>query len=715
VRFTNRLLLSILVPSTVACAAVVALCWVGLSTNQREERALLDLQHVVLEIGELNLREHQAVQMMLIDPPSARAWAMNHRSYSDAHRMKLREAQARTERVVFDSGIDRLARELHPRLRAAAQEVALAAEGSPEAARRAYDRAAQPAMAAYADALAGTERALDERSRRAAEARADNDRRTMMLVGSALTAGLGTVAIILTLLGRRVEAGRAAVEVLLEGMDEGLCLVDRAGQLSVDRSQSLSRILPGSERCHSLPALLARCAGADPAEVAAVLELLFADDGFFSPFEQTATLLPATTRSTLADGSARTVALRYRPRLHQGRVEAIYLVAIDVTAASQDDEASLAEREALLRLRRAADAPESFAAFAAQAEATRARTERLFAPDGDGTPADRAQVARELHTWKGTAASFGFAGFARQLHAVEEVLVCGEEDSERGRATWRRTAERWLRESREVLDLLRLGDRGEVVRVHRARLAALASAAGDGPLGALVEGLTRLPAAAVVAPLLAELRRSIESLPDKEASVEVAPQAAELSPAELEPVRGALLHLLQNAVDHGLQTGEERARAGKPPRGQIVVDCRRQRDGGLEWSVTDDGRGIDTERLADKMVRAGRWSEAVRARKSRAALLELVFEQGLSSRDTATLSAGRGVGTAAARQAVEAGGGALEVQSEEGSWTRFTLTMPPLVGEPAEHPRAADPAPLRLQPAKRRGRTSAPAAPGPVA
>ena len=132
-----------------------------------------------------------------------------------------------------------------------------------------------------------------------------------------------------------------------------------------------------------------------------------------------------------------------------------------------------------------------------------------------------------------------------------------------------------------------------------------------------------------------------------------------------------LLHILRNAVVHGVEPPVERARAGKPERATITVRAE-VAAGRIALAIRDDGRGIDVAALRAAAERQGRDTRDA----DRGALLELVFAPELSTSDEATLAAGRGVGLDQSRRTIEAVGGTITVQSEPGAWTELRLRAP---------------------------------------
>jgi two-component system chemotaxis sensor kinase CheA/two-component system sensor histidine kinase and response regulator WspE len=136
-----------------------------------------------------------------------------------------------------------------------------------------------------------------------------------------------------------------------------------------------------------------------------------------------------------------------------------------------------------------------------------------------------------------------------------------------------------------------------------------------------------------------------------------------------------LVHLVRNAVDHGIEAPEERAAAGKPRTGRIVLSAHVDGDL-LAVTVEDDGRGISSERVRASAVRKGMLGEQQAAGLSARAALDLVFTPGFSTREQAGETSGRGVGLDVVRKRVTALGGSVLVESQPGRGTTFMLRMP---------------------------------------
>jgi len=143
----------------------------------------------------------------------------------------------------------------------------------------------------------------------------------------------------------------------------------------------------------------------------------------------------------------------------------------------------------------------------------------------------------------------------------------------------------------------------------------------------------------------------------------------------LDLLEAPLGHLLRNAVDHAMEAPAERVAAGKAEEGRIVLEARHAA-GMLQISVSDDGRGIDLERVRAAVVRRGLAVESVASQLTEAELLEFLFLPGFTVRDTVTEISGRGVGLDAVQDMVKQLRGSLRVSTEPGRGARFQLQLP---------------------------------------
>ncbi len=171
------------------------------------------------------------------------------------------------------------------------------------------------------------------------------------------------------------------------------------------------------------------------------------------------------------------------------------------------------------------------------------------------------------------------------------------------------------------------------------------------------------------------LVRDLARKQGKDAHFQVDGKEIELDRGILEEIAEPIVHILRNAVDHGLETGDERVTAGKPFGGTITLTVRRDKDH-IEIVIADDGRGMDPERLKLKGVEKGFISPEQAAQMTPHEAYQLICTPGFSTAATVTDISGRGVGMDAVREAVHALGGILTIQSQSGQGSRFIMRLP---------------------------------------
>jgi two-component system chemotaxis sensor kinase CheA len=159
----------------------------------------------------------------------------------------------------------------------------------------------------------------------------------------------------------------------------------------------------------------------------------------------------------------------------------------------------------------------------------------------------------------------------------------------------------------------------------------------------------------------------------KEIRLDLRGQETEIDKFLVERMTDPLLHLVRNAVSHGLETVEERAALGKPPAGRITLRAATSGENVL-IEIADDGRGIEAERVAARARERGLISGD--ARLDEALMLKLICAPGFSTRDEADRASGRGVGMDVVCSTVEELGGTLTMATEKDRGTRFTIELP---------------------------------------
>jgi two-component system chemotaxis sensor kinase CheA len=171
------------------------------------------------------------------------------------------------------------------------------------------------------------------------------------------------------------------------------------------------------------------------------------------------------------------------------------------------------------------------------------------------------------------------------------------------------------------------------------------------------------------------LVRDLSAELGKQVFVELENGEVELDREMIELIRDPLLHIIRNAVDHGIEAPADRLAAGKREAGMLTISAR-QSGNTIHIGIMDDGRGIDADKLAAKAVATGTHTAEQIAAMTREEKIELLYEAGLSTAESVTSISGRGVGMDVVRSNIEKFGGTLEIESIPGEGTRFLICVP---------------------------------------
>lgn len=164
----------------------------------------------------------------------------------------------------------------------------------------------------------------------------------------------------------------------------------------------------------------------------------------------------------------------------------------------------------------------------------------------------------------------------------------------------------------------------------------------------------------------------------KKVEVEIRGEDTELDKSILDEISEPLIHLIRNAVDHGIEKPEERIKSGKSDTGKITITAYNER-GNVIIEVEDDGRGINFEKIRSKAIEKGLISSDEAEKATNEQLLNLLFVPGFSTAEEVTDISGRGVGLDAVKTVVERLGGRIKILSEKGKGTKVTISLPPTV------------------------------------
>ncbi|MDF3066097.1 MAG: CheA signal transduction histidine kinase [Polyangiaceae bacterium] len=208
----------------------------------------------------------------------------------------------------------------------------------------------------------------------------------------------------------------------------------------------------------------------------------------------------------------------------------------------------------------------------------------------------------------------------------------------------------------------------ELMRLHRNF---------DRRLGEMQDGIleVRMVPLGQVFDRLARVVRQISRDLNKEIRLVITGAETEIDKLIVEELSDPLMHMIRNAIDHGIESAERRAEVGKPLAGTIALNAF-QKGNHVMIEVEDDGRGIDESALVEKAVASGKIARGEASELVRDEILALIFVPGLSTREQADDLSGRGVGMDIVKTNINKLGGVIDVHSESGIGTKMAITLP---------------------------------------
>jgi two-component system chemotaxis sensor kinase CheA len=282
-----------------------------------------------------------------------------------------------------------------------------------------------------------------------------------------------------------------------------------------------------------------------------------------------------------------------------------------------------------------------------------------------------------------------------ELRTLSAEVATWRKDWQRGSRDWRplqRQREKhgpgWRPEARSLPAIDKLLDGVErqsaALKTLHERLTRLERQARQEQraLTGIVDGLQddirralMLPFATLLE-LFPKLVRDLARDNGKEVELHSSGGAIEIDRRILEQLKDPLIHLIRNAVDHGIEAPAARRQANKPPLGRISIELTPREGNRIELLIADDGAGVDLAKVQAAAVRLGLLGSEAAARLGRGELLALMFESGLTTSPILTELSGRGLGLAIVREKVELLDGSIEVELPAEGGTRFRLLLP---------------------------------------
>ncbi|MEE9382017.1 MAG: ATP-binding protein [Nannocystaceae bacterium] len=444
------------------------------------------------------------------------------------------------------------------------------------------------------------------------------------------------------------------MRLVLNNVDQGFLTIDLAGKMTSEHSAILGEWFGLPSEGQAVAGYLDRSAkGFAEAFENAWGQVL--DD--IMPLELNLAQMPS---ELVHDG--RECEIHYRPIMKEGKLDRVLMVISDVTAERERQRLEAEQRETLNVLDRIVSDRSGFTEFMHEAG-------DLVDSICSGSLTETRTMARAIHTLKGNTMIFGVQSVADICHDIETRL---SEDGKICQEHTRPLQERWGR-FKATLDKV-LGEQGDHrIEIERSQfeelLAAVLSGDDHAQLATLVSDLRLEPTGGRLKRVAEQAERMARRLGKGDVDIEIDDQMLRLEPARWHSFWSSFVHVVPNAVDHGLETPGQRRSIGKDSPARLGL---RTYVDGREFVIElrDNGRGVDWEKVKERAAAKGM------PVSSKADLEEAIFQEGVSTKDEVSEISGRGVGLGAVRTACIERDGSVSVVSEAGSGTTFAFRFP---------------------------------------
>jgi signal transduction histidine kinase len=449
---------------------------------------------------------------------------------------------------------------------------------------------------------------------------------------------------------RDLDSRNEDMHLVLDNVGQGFFTIDRKGQVSRERSTVVGQWLGDPPASGAFWDYL----GQNDAQLGEWFQL-----GFESvledvlPIELSIEQLPKRTQI-----GQRHLRFEYRPIMVRERFEKLLVVISDATHVVEVERLEAQQRETHVLFERI---------MRDRAGVVELLSEGLELQKQLKSSTDLASKKRALHTLKGNASIFGMHVFANYCHQVETQIA---EEGDLADKYVEELQHRWDAVSARVHTLLG-GSLGSKLEIDEAEYQAVLEAAKRNDTSSIVGMLStwKLEPTEKRLVRIADQARSIAERQRKPIEVRMSSNQLRLESNVWVPFWSSFIHLVRNAVDHGLEDSEERIRAKKAPVGTLELKTFRENDA-IIVEVRDDGRGVDWDAVKRRAKELGLPCA------TQEDLTELLFADGFSTRSQVSDLSGRGVGMSSVRRACEARGGQISVHSERGRGTTLQCRFP---------------------------------------
>ena len=444
------------------------------------------------------------------------------------------------------------------------------------------------------------------------------------------------------------------MRLVFDNIEQGLLTLSLDGRLGAERSAMVERWFGA----RSAPSFYALLESASPS-TAMAFQLGWAEViEDIMPLELTLYQLP----SQLIVGP-RILKLEYKPILQGDKLQQVLVVLTDVTSATERARLEKEQRDLFAILEKLSINKRAVFEFIEES------VQLIQTIAINHSQHSESEVKRALHTLKGNSAIFGLQGLADLCHELEGLMQ--EQERAPREEERQRLVGYWERINVGIKALFGEQSKG-VTELKESQLYRILSALFERkPHDEIAEMIAALKTEPIAQRFtrFAEVAKGISQRLEKEMIVEVKADAISLDPTRWSPFWSAFVHVVRNAVDHGLESPQLRLDKGKPAQGKLTLEAHFSGPE-LVVSISDDGAGIDWDAVARKASSLGYPTNTPEQRT------EALFLDGVSSKEEASELSGRGVGLGALRAACEKLGGRISLRSTKDQGTRFDFHFP---------------------------------------
>ncbi|NRA65479.1 MAG: hypothetical protein HRU19_13410 [Pseudobacteriovorax sp.] len=454
---------------------------------------------------------------------------------------------------------------------------------------------------------------------------------------------------------------------ILDNLQEGFFFVNKELMIGSSTSAACEEIFGDSLAERQLGTILNLCEPEKEKHLCLALEQIFDD---FMPEEVSVSMLPKTVETNCG----KIVDLRYTVvRANDQTIEKVIIAASDISEIVKERkeiEAKFIENRSLINILRHIDGFRDFvAAFRKSITLIRGETDKLI-------------IKRELHTLKGNSLSFELYELGDIIHHTETAFI--EDEGLDLTVELDKIETNLLLFLKVHKELLKVDYTEQQVRLYSisetdfAKLVSYSESIPSDHRGEWDQLMKKIHCKQIseicsnFAPSVQRLANKLE----KKIDFSIEGDGHQVDADIYHDLLQNLIHLINNACDHGIEMPVEREASDKDDVGQINLRFNVDENQSLQITLTDDGKGIDWQKLMDTAHMKGYSLTLIEENITRETAYKLLFLDGFSTAEKISETSGRGVGMAALKAEVEALNGTIIVESEIGKGTKTTITIP---------------------------------------